>query len=56
MESVKSQPGSDMMLITNACGGGYESDHIIDGTGDNFGIEEALKKEYGEYRIKNIYN
>lgn len=56
MESVIMLEDEKVMLISNACGGcGYESSVEIDGLGDNIGIESALQKEYGEYKVKEIY-
>ncbi len=55
MESVIVLNGDKTILVSNACGGGYESNTEIDGLGDNIGIETALQNEYGEYKIKEIY-
>lgn len=55
MSSIKVLNGEDILLVSNACGGGYESCSLIENIGDNFNIEEVLKDEYGQYKIKDIY-
>lgn len=55
MESVITLNGDKTILVSNACGGGYESCDEIDGLGDNIGIEVALQNGYGEYKVKEIY-
>ena len=55
MESVINLEDGKTVLNSEASGGGYESSVEIDGLGDNIGIEEALKIEYGDYKIKKIY-
>ena len=55
MESVIVLNDEKTMLISNACGGGYESNVEIGGLGDNIGIESALERDYGEYKVKEIY-
>lgn len=55
MESIIVLNDGKTVLISNACGGGYESRIEIDVLGDNIGIEVALKSSYGEYKIKEIY-
>ncbi len=57
MESIIVSKENKVILISNACGGGYESNVEIGDLGDNIGIESALQNEYGVYgyKVKEIY-